>query len=933
MRSSRLFIPEIVQTTAIDCGPASLTALLAGFNIHTSYGRLREACQTGVDGTCIDSIEDLANRLGLEAEQIVLPADHISINDAKALPAIAIVQLPNGLTHFVVIWRCHGSRFQVMDPATGRRWIDIDEFSKELYSHEMVVDAETWRTWAESSEFVLPLRARMVALGAKAEDASAIISAALDDPTWRSIATTDAAVRMLQALSESGAFTQDPPSSRLFRKLAIQLTNQNRPPLQRTAAFRSILALVNRSLESQKDGVKVIPNEYWSARPTEDAGQLMIRGAVLVRVKACAPEKIDLQSLPPEVAIAASEERQDPIKKLWRLMKQDGLLIPSMIGAALVVSSVGVMLQALLFRALVQGGPELVAQGQRLGALIAIVLLLGLLLLIDVPSLAGMVGLGRRIEMRFRMAFLKKLPRISEQYFHSRPASDMAERAHSVQNLRVLPLLAGQILRSVSELIFTTLGVIWIDPHLWFLALASGAVAVGLPLAAQPLLQEREMRARTHGASLSRFYFDALLGLVPIRTHVADSVIRDEHNNLLSKWADAGLEAGKIAIGIETLQMFAGFGLAALLIVVHAWRYPESSAVLLLAYWAVNIPLIGQELANLASAYPQQHNTALRVLEPLSAIETAAEHHAENAYASAGTSKTGTSLEFDNVSVSVSGHGVLRNITTSISAGEHVAIVGPSGAGKSTFVGLLLGWRQTTGGVLHVDGEPLDDNNLSRLRKRTAWIDPSIHLWNRSLIENLRYGSDGDLAMQLGDALDQIGLTSLLENLPDGLRTVVGDSGSLVSGGEGERVRIGRAMLRSNVRLAILDEPFRGLDAGMRRRLLAVTRERWADATVLFASHDIEDTLSFGRVIVLEHGTIVEDGKPRVLAGDADSRYGQLLQAEMELKRRLLDGATWRQLRMQDGILSETKRVEILSREQTGTPRHSELRVRREMAS
>ena len=114
----RLIVPEVIQTSAMDCGPAALKCLLEGFGVSVSYGRLREACQTDVDGTSIDTIEEVAVQLGLEAEQIMLPVDHLLLPEAHALPAIVVVQLPNGLTHFVVAWRRHGRFVQVMDQAT-----------------------------------------------------------------------------------------------------------------------------------------------------------------------------------------------------------------------------------------------------------------------------------------------------------------------------------------------------------------------------------------------------------------------------------------------------------------------------------------------------------------------------------------------------------------------------------------------------------------------------------------------------------------------------------------------------------------------------------------------------------------------------------------------------------------------------------------------
>ena len=96
--------PEVIQSSSMDCGPASLKALLEGYGIRVSYGRLREACQTDVDGTSIDSLEAVACELGLEAEQIMVPLDHIFLGAAEALPAVVVVQLADGNTHFVVAW-------------------------------------------------------------------------------------------------------------------------------------------------------------------------------------------------------------------------------------------------------------------------------------------------------------------------------------------------------------------------------------------------------------------------------------------------------------------------------------------------------------------------------------------------------------------------------------------------------------------------------------------------------------------------------------------------------------------------------------------------------------------------------------------------------------------------------------------------------------
>src|SRR5438034_7375089 len=96
----RFFVPEVVQTSAMDCGPAALKALFGGFGLYLSYGRLREACQTDVDGTSIDTLETVAQQLGMDAAQMLTPADLLLLPQSGCLPAIVAVRLPAGGTHF-----------------------------------------------------------------------------------------------------------------------------------------------------------------------------------------------------------------------------------------------------------------------------------------------------------------------------------------------------------------------------------------------------------------------------------------------------------------------------------------------------------------------------------------------------------------------------------------------------------------------------------------------------------------------------------------------------------------------------------------------------------------------------------------------------------------------------------------------------------------
>jgi len=829
---TRLIVPEVVQTSNMDCGPAALKSLLDGFGIPVNYGRLREACQTDVDGTSIDTIEEVANQLGLHAEQIMLPPDHVLIDEARALPAIAVVVLPSGVTHFVIVWRRFGRFVELMDPAVGRRWVSATRLLSDLYVHKQPVAAGDWREYAGSDDFLDPLRRRLRSLGV---DDTRAVDEATKDPGWQSLALLDAGVRMLESLAGSRAIDRGLQTARLLETLLVQDAS--------------------------------IPDHYWTVRHGSKDDQLVMRGAVLVR--AFGPREHRAPSSP-ELLAALQQPSARPGRELLRLLRADGVFTPGVIGIALALSAGAVIVEAILFRGLLGGSRRLLA---------AAIMFSAALLFLEIPLATSLLRFGRRLEIRLRVAFLEKLPRLADRYFQSRLKSDMADRSHNIHLIRRLPELGGQLLRYVFEIVFTAAGIIWIDPASAPIAILAALAAIAIPLASQPLLMERDLRLRTHAGALSHFYLDALLGLIAIHTHGGQSAVRREHESLLSDWARAGLNLQRAVISLETLQFLAGFGLAIWLLASHLARGGQAGAVLLLVYWALNLPALGQEVALIAWQYPAYRNVTLRLLEPLGAIEQRAPGVVAPAQSNAPVS-----IAFTNVSVVAAGHQVLRDINLSIAAGSHVAIVGASGAGKSSLVGLLLGWHRAASGSVLVDGVELDDSRLDQLRAHTAWVDPAVQLWNRPLAENLRYG------------LPENTRVDVIEGLPYGLETPLGEGGGLVSGGEGQRVRLGRALLRPGIRLAILDEPFRGLDSEQRHKLLARARERWRDATLIFISHDIQEAMSFERVLVMEDGRIIEDGHgPRLRA---------MLQAERAIRDEFWNGAEWRHLRLDNGQLT-----------------------------
>jgi ABC-type transport system involved in cytochrome bd biosynthesis fused ATPase/permease subunit/predicted double-glycine peptidase len=906
-RGRRFFAPEVVQTSAMDCGPATLKSLLEGFGIPVSYGRLREACQTDLDGTSIDTLEEIALKLGLDAEQVMIPPDHLFLPEARALPAIVVVRQPSGLTHFLVAWRCHGPMVQLMDPATGRRWMSHRQFLDDVYRHEFPLSASYWRAWAGSEEFLGSLRHRLNALGISAAVRARLVDVAMADPDWRTIAALDAATRMSEIVARAGGVTARNVSEQLLESLFEQ-------------------ARLNPVGKKQP-----IPDHYWivQAGPLTAKGeeQLVVRGAVLVRVLG---RRMDHEipgtakeagspgaELSPELAAALTERPSQPGRELFRQVRADGLLAPAVLVVALALASAGTVLEAILFRGLLDIGRDLNTTVQRMAAIGGLLIFEAMFLSFEFPIVTGLLRLGRRLEVRLRVAFLQKIPRLMDCYLRSRLISDMAERSHRLHTLRLLPELGGLFLRSSFEMLLTTAGLIWLDPPSAPLAIAVTTLSLTLPMLANPFLNERHLRIRTHLAGLSRFYLDALLGLLAVRASGAERALAYEHQQWVGQWARASLAQLRMVVAIEAAQGFAGFGLAAWLLFSHWSRAGDGGGALLMAYWALRLPVLGQEIALVARQYPEQRSLTLRLLEPLGAPERTSSPEPQNEKdrmveqprASTGREPFAATIRFQDVTVRAAGHIILAGINLDIPAGTHVAIVGPSGAGKSSLVGLLLGWHRAAQGCVLVDEQVLDEQGVDILRRGLAWVDPTVHVWNRSLIDNLRYGNHDELT--LNSVLHQVDLLRLVGTLPDGMQTALGEGGALVSGGEGQRIRAARAMLRSQVRLAILDEPFRGLDRDQRHGLLTRVRELWRNATLICITHDLSETRTFDRVLLLDRGRVQEDGAPASLAHDSASRYHAMLQAEEAVRSSYSSDQIWRRARLETGQLASRNSHEI----------------------
>jgi len=219
-------------------------------------------------------------------------------------------------------------------------------------------------------------------------------------------------------------------------------------------------------------------------------------------------------------------------------------------------------------------------------------------------------------------------------------------------------------------------------------------------------------------------------------------------------------------------------------------------------------------------------------------------------------------------------------VSFEVQAGQKIAVVGPSGAGKSTIAALLLRFYDPTQGGIRIGGNLADSYDLTVLRNSLALVPQEILLFGGSIKENISYGKPGATEEEIKLAAKKANALEFINGFPEGFDTLVGERGIQLSGGQRQRVAIARAILK-DPKILILDEATSSLDAESERIVQEALETLMEGRTSVIIAHRLSTIRKADKIVVLDHGTIREEGTHNELIQIENGAYRHLSELQL----------------------------------------------------
>lgn len=379
---------------------------------------------------------------------------------------------------------------------------------------------------------------------------------------------------------------------------------------------------------------------------------------------------------------------------------------------------------------------------------------------------------------------------------------------------------------------------------------------------------------------LANHFIDSLRGIDTLKYFGRSNEQADRVYGTSEKFRVATMKTLRTAtLSGAVLDAFSTISLAAVAVML-GFRLVDGSIALLPALFVLVImPDYFRPIREFASDYHATLNGKNTLTQVLEVLGCSAETLAKKESRTPGLQVDALKLEpwqepsaltFEHIGISYKGETALKDISCSFGGFRKYGIVGPSGCGKTTLAQLLAGVLQPTQGSIVLNDHAIETLSMPSWRKQVAYLPQSPHIFSTTLRNNLTFYQPDATEEEIAHALELVGLTSLVAELPKGLDTVVGEGGRSLSGGQSQRVALARAVLHRTCRVLVFDEPTAHLDIEteweLKQRMLPLMEGK----LVFFATHRLHWLSEMDEILLLEDGQVRDSGSYEALS-KADS--------------------------------------------------------------
>lgn len=509
----------------------------------------------------------------------------------------------------------------------------------------------------------------------------------------------------------------------------------------------------------------------------------------------------------------------------------------------------------------------------------------------DYGSTVLMEGAAQRIGNDIRAEAFAHLQRLSLRYHTEHTVGDLAARTTSdVDRVQDLLVQALSVLVPSALLVVGMAAVMFtVDPTFSILALLVTPLLFRGVYVSTRDMKVAAREARNADGRVAATATESLAAIQVVQAYGLEDHSQGQFDELNQESLTANLKAARSQARLGPIVDLSATASTALILWFGAERV--LSGRLSLGILLVFISYLGslykpvKALAKLSYVVSRGAASGERVDAVLSAIPDVADRP--------GAVRAGRlrgDIEFSDVVFSYGREAVLRGVNLEVHPGEVVALVGPTGAGKSTLAGLIPRFFDVDEGAVRLDGRDVRDYTVSSLRTQIAVVLQDSVLFRGTLADNIGCARPGASRHDVERAAGLALLDEFTDRLEHGLDTMVGERGATLSGGQRQRVAIARAILR-DASILILDEPTSALDAASEALVIEGLQNLMEGRTTIVIAHRLSTVRRADRIIVVEHGLVVQEGSHEGLMA-VRGLYAELSALQMHGRTESLGAAT-----------------------------------------